>query len=181
MIEEIHSGAINGLLARPISFYEYFLSLFVGQKLISTTISLAIPIAVFICTDSTTHFARLPIALVLAGFSLTLTHTICFVIASFGFYFNRIHAFTVAKNFALCLVTGELFPLDLLSEGYRKWILRLPFASAVYIPVGYLTGRVDASAVSWAFFKVSVGLMIFGGAGAILWSRGHARYSGTGA
>ena len=44
MIEDIESGSINGLLVRPASFFEYYLSQFLGYKILTTAVSLVFPI-----------------------------------------------------------------------------------------------------------------------------------------
>ena len=108
-------------------------------------------------------------------------HTISFSIASFAFFFNRIHSFTVAKIIALWALTGELFPLDLVPEPYRSWLLYLPFSSAVYVPVGYITGRLGHADVLQAFATVAVGLLILTPLSSWVWLAGRRRYSGTGA
>ena len=47
----------------------------------------------------------------------------------------------------ITMLTGELFPLDLVPQPFRDIVLALPFANAVFLPVGYLTGRVELAQV----------------------------------
>lgn len=181
MIDEIDTGTVNSVLARPISFYEYYLSQFMGYKILTSMVSLIVPfVLTFLIAGPTIH-ARFPAALLLVCFYLILVHTISFTIASFAFFFNRIHSFTVAKNIALWFLTGELFPLDLVPEPYRSWLLYLPFSSAVYVPVGYITGRLGHGDVIQAFVTVAAGLLVLAPFSGSLWVAGRRRYSGTGA
>jgi ABC-type uncharacterized transport system permease subunit len=46
---------------------------------------------------------------------------------------------------------------------------------------GYLTGRVDLTAVIRAFGGVTLGLAFFGATAGLLWRRGLRSYKGTGA
>jgi ABC-2 type transport system permease protein len=181
MIDEIDTGTVNSVLARPISFYEYYLSQFMGYKILTSLISLLVPFVLTAVIAGPTQLERFPAALVLVGFYLILVHTISFSIATCAFFFNRIHAFTVAKNIALWVLTGELFPLDLVPDPYRSWLLSLPFASAVFVPVGYLTGRLGHADLLRGFVTVAVGLVVLAPLSHLLWVAGRRRYSGTGA
>jgi ABC-2 type transport system permease protein len=181
MIDEIDTGTVNSVLARPISFYEYYLSQFMGYKILTSLISLIVPFVITLVMSGPTLHSRFPGALLLVVFYLILVHTISFSIASCAFFFNRIHSFTVAKNIALWVLTGELFPLDLVPAPYRAWLLNLPFSSAVYVPVGYLTGRLGHADLLRGFVTVAAGLVVLAPISSMIWVAGRRRYSGTGA
>lgn len=181
MIEEIDSGSVNTVLVRPLSYYEYYLSQFMGYKLVTTAISIVIPIGATFFMHSPTQLARLPLALLLVVFYLFLVHTISFCVATLALFFNRVFSLTMAKNLMLWLLGGELFPLDLLPSPWKEWLIALPFSCSAYIPVGYITGRIGLDVLLQGFVSVSLGLVFFGALGRVLWSRGMLRYTGTGA
>lgn len=181
MIQEIDSGTVNSLLTRPMSFYEYYFSQLMGYKAVTTLVSMVIPIAAALFFDMPTDFARLPLAILLVFYYLILVHSLSFVIATLAFFLNKIYSFTSAKNLAMWLVTGELFPLDLMPEPYRHWVIALPFSSGVYVPVGYLTGRFGSGLVYQSFASVTVGIVVINILGMWLWRKGLRVYSGTGA
>ena len=173
MIQEIDTGTINSLLTRPMSYYEYYFSQLMGYKFITTLVSMLVPLMVVLIFDLPTHFKRLPLA-----FALEFYY---FVVASSAFYLNKVYAFTGAKNLALWFFTGELFPLDLMPEPIRSTIIALPFSAGVYVPVGYITGRLDVSAVWQSFMSVTVAIVIVNLVGAVIWRKGLKVYAGTGA
>ena len=181
MVEEIDSGSVNSVLARPISFYEYYLSQFMGYKFATTCISLLVPFSVTMFMDGPTIHSRLPIACALQLLYLLLVYTISFCMASISFFLTRVHGFTVAKNIFLGMLTGEIFPLDLAPEPFRSWLILLPFSNSVYVPVGYLTGRLEIEHVLRGVVSILVSLAIFGLLARAMWSAGSRRYSGTGA
>lgn len=181
MIEEIDRGTINGLLVRPMGFYEYYLSQFLGYKAITTSFSFVIPIVAIKWMGFPTDLSKLPLALLLIVYYLIFVHTIGFFIASIAFQLNRAYSLTVAKNLALWVFTGELFPLDILPEPYRTFLINLPFANAVYIPVGYLTNRIPVDLVWHGFATTTYGLIIVGAASTFMWKWGVSKYSGHGA
>ncbi len=181
MIEEVDSGSINGLLVRPMSFFEYYLSQLIGYKSITLFFSFLVPLAMTTWMGLPTDFSRLPLTLLLIFYYLILVQIISFLIASVAFHLNRTYSLTIAKNLALWVFSGELFPLDLLPDPYKTWILNLPFANAVYIPVGYLTGRFSADLVWHGFMTTTGGIVVIGFIAWTIWRRGLLKYSGTGA
>jgi ABC-2 type transport system permease protein len=181
MIEEIDSGTVNSVLVRPMGFYEYYLSQFIGYKLVTTSISFLIPILAIKWMDFPTDLSRLPMALLLILYYLIFAHTMSFMVATVAFQLNRVHGLTAAKNLALWVFTGEIFPLDILPEPFRTFFINLPFSNAVFVPVGYLTGRVGIETVLHGFLTTSYGMLIVGVAAWFMWKRGIAKYSGQGA
>jgi ABC-2 type transport system permease protein len=181
MVDEIDTGSINSVLARPISFYEYYLSQFLGYKLLTSTISFTVPIIVTLFMTGPTHLERLPLACAIQIFYLILVHTVSFTVASLGFFLNRVHGFTMAKNIALGMLTGELFPLDLVPEPFRHVVMWLPFSNSVFVPVGYITGRLQIADVGRGFISLIISIIIMGFVAHTIWQAGRRRYSGTGA
>lgn len=181
MIEEIDSGTVNVVLTRPMSFYEYYFSQLMGYKAITTVVSFLIPFVATFFMDVPVDPSRLPLATALVFYYLVLVHSISFCVCCCAFHLNRIHSLTGAKNLALWIVTGEIIPLDLIPQPARDWIVALPFSSGVYLPVGYLSGRVGTDAMIGGFVSVTIGLVVFNALGAWMWKRGLRAYAGTGA
>ncbi len=181
MIDEIDSGRINAILTRPISFYEFYLGQFMGYKLLVATISLAVPFIACLLLNAPSDLSRFPLAFVLVFYYLILVHTMSFMVASLAFFYNRIHSLPAAKNIVLWVLSGELFPLDLVPEPARGMLIKLPFAAGAYIPVGYITGRFGTELVLQSFVSVTFGILFFASMGSLLWRSGRKAYSGTGA
>ena len=181
MIEEIDTGSINSLLARPMSFYEYYLSQLLGYKVIVSIVSFIFPAALILSFNLPTLWERAPIALALIIYYVVFIYGMSFCIVCLAFFFNKVHSLTVTKNLALWLLTGELFPLDLMPEKIKNIFLLLPFSSGVYIPAGYVTGRIGIEVVYQGFVSTSAGLAIVSVVGFSLWKLGIRKYVGTGA
>ena len=181
MIEEIDTGSINGILVRPMSFFEYYLSQLMGYKAVTIAVSVFFPALACWAFDLPFSWTRIPLGILLVMYYLLVVHILSFLVASFAFSLNRVHSFTSAKNLALWLMTGELIPLDLLPENIREFIIALPFSSAVYLPVGYMTNRIGVDMVWNGFMSVTVGILVMGPIAYLSWRRGLNKYVGTGA
>ena len=181
MLDSIDTGKVNSILVRPISFYEYYLSQFIGYKLVVAFLSFIIPLVACLLIDAPMRIERLPATIGLICFYLVFIHTVSFCVACLAFFINRASSFTGIKNVALWVLAGELIPLDLYPEPLKSWLLLLPFSSGVYVPVGYLTGRFGNALLLQGFCSVACGIAVFGVLGAWIWRRGLRSYAGTGA
>jgi ABC-2 type transport system permease protein len=181
MLNDIDSGGVNSILVRPISFYEFYLSQFVGYKLTVLCFSMIIPILFCYVLDAPFLPQRLPAVLLLITYYLVFAHTVSFCVACMAFFMNRAQGFTAIKNLAIWVLAGELVPLDLYPEPFRSWLLHSPFASGTYIPVAYLTGRIGPELMTSAFVSVTCGLVVVCLLAVSLWKLGLREYAGTGA
>lgn len=181
MDDEIETGSINTILLRPISFYEYYFSQFIGYKLSAIIVSFGCPLIVTAFFPTTVVWSHFFGFLGLIFFYLIFVHTLSFCVACLGFFVTRVKGITGIKNMALWVLAGESFPLDLIPEPYKAWVLKLPFASGVYYPVAYLTGRIGNAELLQGFINVAVGIVIAGVIASLMWKRGLRAYTGTGA
>jgi ABC-2 type transport system permease protein len=181
MINEIENGTINSLIVRPMSFYEYYFSQLMGYKFVTTFISFIFPLAVSLYFDLPTIFSRFPLALLLMFYYLVLIHSLSFLVSTSAFFLNKVHSFTMAKNLFIWLLTGELIPVDLMPAVLKDILLFLPFTSGVYLPVAYITGRIEVAPVYNGFLSVTIWLVVVNLLNYFLWKKGLKAYVGTGA
>ena len=182
MCDEIQSGTVNVILTRPLSFFEFYFSQFMSYKILTSAVSLGIPILIVsFFLPGPTDLTKLPLACASVLFYLTFIYGLSFLVVCSAFKLTRVNALTVAKNFTIWSLSGELFPIDLAPPTIKTFLLQLPFASGVYLPVGYLTGRIDSAMVYTGMLRVAIGLVITSVLGFVLWRRGLRSYVGTGA
>jgi ABC-2 type transport system permease protein len=181
MVEEVSAGNINIILTRPISFYEYYLSQLIGYKVITTVVSLLVPLLFSAVYKLPLHYDRLPMAFCLVFLYLFFLHNLSFIVSSMAFFITKVKSFTLVKNLILWLLAGELLPIDLMSPALSKILLWLPFSASVYIPVSYITGRCDETLVIQGFISIIISFAITSVIARLLWTKGLREYTGTGA
>jgi len=181
MIAEINSGAVNALLLRPSSFFEYHMGQLLGQKLITALVML--PVISFIAWvwDLPFHAERLPMVFLMGVCYVILLFSLHFAVASMAFFFDNVYSLNNTKNMLIWIFTGELIPLDLLPSSIREWVIALPFSCGIYLPAAYLSGRIGTDAFMRGFVSLAVGGVVFGLLARLVWKQGLRRYSGTGA
>lgn len=181
MIEEIETGSINALLVKPFSYFEYYFFQFFGYKTLTTVISLSIPIALSYYFNFPLIPQRIILSLGLVFLYLAFLYTLSFLVVTTAFHLTRVSSLTVAKNLGLWVFSGELLPLDLLPPSLYKVFELLPFSSGVYIPVGYLIGRVDENLLLKGYISTSVSTLVIGAIAWYYWKISLKKYSGTAA
>lgn len=181
MIAEINSGAVNSLLLRPSSFFEYHLGQLLGQKLIVVLMMTPVVFLIAWIWDLPFHVERFPAAL-LMGFSyVILIFSLHFAVASMAFFLDHVYSLNTTKNMIIWFLSGELMPLDLMPSPLREWVIALPFSCGIYLPAAYVSGRITTEVFMRGFISLCIGGMVFGLFARFLWKSGLRRYGGTGA
>lgn len=181
MISEINSGAVNALLLRPSSFFEYHMGQLLGQKLITAVAMIPVISLIAWVWDLPFHPERLPLVFLMGVCYVTLLFSVHFAVASMAFFFDNVYSLNNSKNMILWFLSGELMPLDLLPSPIREWVIALPFSCGIYIPAAYLSGRIDLNAFIKGFMSLAIGGIVFGLLAQFIWKKGLRRYGGTGA
>jgi ABC-2 type transport system permease protein len=181
MISEINSGAVNALLLRPSSFYEYHLGQLLGQKLITVAVMTPVIFLIAWVWKLPFYAERLPAALLMGLCYLVLLFSLHFAVASMAFFFDHVYSLNNTKNMILWFLTGELMPLDLLPSPMREIVTALPFSCGIYRPAAYLSGRITTEVFMQGFLSLAAGGIFFGLLARVVWRQGLRRYSGTGA
>ncbi len=178
MTQEVESGGLNTLLLRPMSFFEYYLSQFLGYKIFTALISLWIPFAIIFWLDLPGISLRIFPAMGLTIYYLVFLFLLSFLVTTLAFHLTQTRGITAGKNISLLVLSGDLLPLDLFPEPYKTWLLHLPFSSGGFLPVGYLTGRVDTPTFISGFTSITLGILVLGFCAIPLWKFGLRQYTG---
>jgi ABC-2 type transport system permease protein len=181
MIAEINSGAVNALLLRPSSFYEYHLGQLLGQKIIVVLMMTPVVFLIAWIWDLPFLAERLPAALIMGFLYVILIFSLHFAVAAMAFFLDHVYSLNTTKNMIIWFLSGELMPLDLLPVPLRDWVIALPFSCGIYLPAAYVSGRISTDVFMKGFISLAIGGMVFGLFAKWIWQRGLRRYSGTGA
>jgi len=183
--EEIRGGTINQFLTKPIDYYTYRLTIFFANRLV-TGVVVVIPI--LLCLPLLQDFLPRDVDTwrwVAAVPSLFLSAMIQFSIAyCFGllaFWFLEIQGFVILSLAVETLLSGQVFPLDLMPPALYKLSQWLPFYYQAYFPVAIITGRIETVAAAQQGLAIQVlWVVLFLIGGRLLWNRGLMRHTAVG-
>ncbi|ACB76813.1 ABC transporter permease [Opitutus terrae] len=183
--EEIRNGLINQFLLKPINYYAYRFSIFLAARLVSgllvlLPLALAAPLLYehLSFPDGAWRIALgLPAVLVAA----LVQFSIAFAFGMLTFWFLEIQGFVILSYAVETLLSGQVFPLDLLPPGVLRVAEFLPFYYQMYFPAAILTGRIDDPVFAVQHLAIGVGwVVLLLSFNRLLWVRGLRRHTAVG-
>lgn len=183
--EEIRSGTINQFLTKPIDYYSYRLTLFFANRLVTGVVVL-LPVVLFLPllgdflpqpANTWRWFAVVP-ALVM---SALIQFSIAYCFGLLAFWFLEIQGFVVLSLAVETLLSGQVFPLDLLPPSLFSLSQWLPFYYQAYFPVAILTERIpDVETARQGLLIQAAWVALLLLCGRLLWHFGLKRHTAVG-
>ncbi len=183
--EEIRSGTINQFLTKPIDYYLYRLTLFFASRFVTGLIVLVpclllLPLlAPYLPLDAEAWrwVATIP-ALALAAM---IQFSIAYCFGLLAFWFLEIQGFVILSLAVETLLSGQVFPLDLMPDALYRLSQWLPFYYQSYFPIAVLTGRIETIEAVQQGLLVQLGwVAAFVLGGRLLWNHGLRRHTAAG-
>ena len=78
------------------------------------------------------------------------------------------------------VISGGIFPLDILGESFNRVILFLPFKYMLQFPVDIITGKDMTIPIYFLFMVQTFWIIVFGIVSGILWKNGLKKYIAVG-
>lgn len=183
--EEIRNGLINQFLLKPINYFGYRFTLFIGARFISGLLVL-IPVALTLPLFAD-HLVfphelwRFGLGLPAAFFAAIIQFTIAYCFGLLTFWFLEIQSFIILSLAIETMLGGQMFPLDLMPAWFLQFSRCLPYYYQMYFPAAILTGRIGSpvEALQGLAFQAAWVLILFAIA-RLLWVRGLRRHTAVG-
>jgi viologen exporter family transport system permease protein len=182
--EEIRNGLINQFLLKPIDYYAYRFTVFASARVVSGLLILGPLLLVFPLLHTYLVFPTELWRVVLVGPALILAALLQFTLAyCFGllaFWFLEIQGFVILSYAAETMLSGQVFPLDLLPPGLFHVAQLLPFYYMMYFPAGILTGRITEAAALHGFVFQGIWVALLVTAAHFIWVNGLRKHTAVG-
>jgi len=188
----VRDGSVKKYLVQPIDYVSFLLASRIAHKLVYYIVA-ALPFAgvFFLCRH---FFPPIPDALTIASFLLALV--LSFLLGFFleatlgmlGFWFLEVSSIVFAYMLVQYLLSGHMFPLDMLSgigtgipglslADVVRW---LPFEYTAYFPAAIWLGKVQGAQLVRSLVIEGCWVVVMAVACRIAWWRGTRRYSAFG-
>ncbi len=182
MIESIRLGELNKYLIRPISFFYYNLSLFIGYNslyfICYGSMSIIFPFLFPGLSFQTLHSIFGFIVFLIL--SIFISYGIYFIMICTAFWFGEARALILAYNLANVVLSGQLIPLKMFPDKIKNIIEMTPIPYLVDIPVSCALGYIEPSLF---MSKLKIGIIwaiIISIIGHLIYLLGIRRYEGFG-
>ena len=181
---DIRDGQINALLAKPVGYLGYRISLFLGYRLTSSLFTLPIVLLLFACFHK---YVVLPhnimtwgvsfISLCLAAF---LQFFLAYAIAMLAFWILEISTVVFIVFSFEYFLSGHLFPLDLMPAWFSAFLVWLPFTYELYFPVAVFQEKITGVLLIKGLLIQGAWVAVAWAIGRLMWTRGLRRFQAVG-
>jgi ABC-2 type transport system permease protein len=181
---DIRDGTVKKYLVQPVDMLEFLLLTRIAHKLVYYTVAAA-PFALvyYLCRG---YFSGWPDAGTLGAFLLALAMSFLMgflldaLIGMIGFWFLEISSLVFVYMLFNFLLSGQMFPLDMLPGVWAHLAKLLPLQYLAYFPAAIFLGKVSGAALVQGLW-VQLGWVVFLFLAArIVFQRGVRHYSGFG-
>ena len=182
--EEIRNGLINQFITKPIDYFVYRLTLFFAGRVVTGFLVL-IPFALILpFTHQLLVFPGEPWrwAAAVPAFLMAalIQFTIAFCFGMLAFWFLDIAGWVILSMAIESLLSGQIFPLDLLPESLYRISVYLPFTYQIYFPVALVSGRLDQGQVINGLLIQAFWTIAFVLLARVLWNVGLRKHTAVG-
>lgn len=155
MARSIRKGRINKELLNPISYFQYYFGINLGEMAFALIIGIS---TLIICSIfwsitlpvSILHFI-LFIFLILIG--IPITFFIQMIVGTCGFYTNSIWGMQVLKKAVISILSGVIAPVTLFPEWFQNLSKILPFKELIYTPIEIWLGNISVNEIVYIIIK----------------------------
>jgi ABC-2 type transport system permease protein len=182
--EEIRNGLINQFITKPIDYFVYRLTLFFASRTVSGVLVIVPIILLLPFTYDYLVFPGEPWrwAAAVPAFlmSAIIQFTIAYCFGLLAFWFLDITGWVVLSMAIESLLSGQIFPLDLLPDALFRLSMYLPFTYQMYFPVALVAGRLNQSQVIDGLLVQVVWTIVLILVARALWNLGLRKHTAVG-
>lgn len=140
----IRNGQINRELLNPLTYFQYYFGIDIGEMGYGLVISIA---TFIICSIIWT--VSMPVSLlnfilfiVIILIGIPITFFIQMIVGTVGFYSSSIWGMQILKNAVISIFSGIIAPIALFPNWFQKLSNILPFKDLVYTPINIWLGQI---------------------------------------
>jgi ABC-2 type transport system permease protein len=181
---DIREGQLNTFLIKPIDYMIYRFSIFAGNRLLYTIVTLPVIALLFftfrkylVFTTDLQHWILALVSIVLAGL---LQFSISFSIALLAFWVLEISTFVFIIYSFEYFLSGQMFPLAMMPSQLQQALLWTPFPYEMYFPVAVFMGRIPPEEIARGLTIQAVWVLIALVGARVCWQKGLQRYGAYG-
>jgi len=181
---DIKEGGFAKYLVKPISYFNYNLFSYLGEKsgimISSSVLIIAIWFILNNPTSQAINIANLILFFIAMSIGLILNFVIFFGICSMSFWMIDASGAIFITTLVGTIVSGGIFPLDIFNEKVQFILHLLPFPYTSYFPVSILCGMIQQADLFQGFAMQIFWIIVCSAIAKIAWSIGTKKFVSIG-
>lgn len=182
--EDIKNGGISKFLIKPINYFTYTLSCFIGEKSIHLAIMSIIMTIGVISLHVIFGFMITPIEVILfiisVIFALCINFVLFYMLGLIAFYLSEVWGILYGADLAVILVSGGILPLETFGPTLLQLFAYLPFKYIIFFPIQILSGQLTLNEVYFGLGIQIIWIIVLMLIAKFVWTNGLKKYIASG-
>lgn len=155
MAHSIRNGQINKELLNPISYFEYYFGINLGEIAFAVVIGIAtfIICSIFWKLTLPANFVDFILCIFVILLGISITFFIQMIVGTIGFYTNSIWGMQILRKAIIQIFSGIIAPISLFPLWFQKLSIFLPFKELIYTPINIWLGQVSYNEIIFIIIK----------------------------
>lgn len=181
---DIKNGDLNKYIVKPINYFTYRLSCFMGTKIFSSVILFTIiAIICFVVNHLfgfSTQVDRVFLFVLAVFFAIFLNFLIYFCMGMLAFWLSEVSLLFGTINIIFIIISGGIFPLDIFGETFIRVVNVLPFKYTIQFPVNILNEKLNIANAFSGLLTQCIWIVLMLLLAIKLWEAGRKKYIAVG-
>lgn len=155
MAYSIRNGQIHKELLNPISYFQYYFGMNLGELSFAVVIGLAtfICCSIFWTLFMPSSFINFLAFIFVILLGIPITFFMQMIVGTVGFYSNSIWGMQILRKAIISILSGIIAPLTLFPKWFQTISSFLPFKELIYTPINIYLGQVSVNQILFIIVK----------------------------
>lgn len=155
MAHSIRNGQINKELLNPITYFQYYFGINLGELAFAVLIGIAtfVLCAIFWELAIPVSFLDFILCILVIILGIPITFFIQMIVGTIGFYTNSIWGMQILRKAIIQIFSGIIAPISLFPLWFQNLSEFLPFKELIYTPINIWLGQVSYNEIVFIVIK----------------------------
>ena len=155
MAHSIRNGQINKELLNPLSYFQYYFGVNLGELGFASVVGLAtfIICSLFWGVTLPTSILNFLLFVIIILLGIPITFFLQMIVGTVGFYSNSIWGMQILRKSVISIFSGIIAPITLFPQWFQTIANILPFKDLVYTPINIWLGNITMQEILFVIIK----------------------------
>ena len=155
MAHSIRNGQINKELLNPLTYFQYYFGINLGEIAFAIVIGVAtfIICAIFWQLALPANLLDFFLCIFVMLLGIPITFFIQMIVGTVGFYTNSIWGMQILRKAIITIFSGIIAPISLFPMWFQNLSQYLPFKELIYTPINIWLGQVSYNEIIFVMIK----------------------------
>lgn len=153
--ESIRNGQINKELLNPITYFQYYFGINLGELGFAVIVGIATFILCTIFWELVlpVNLLNFLLCIIVIIVGVPITFFIQMIVGTVGFYTNSIWGMQILRKAVIQIFSGIIAPISLFPMWFQKISEFLPFKDLIYTPINIWLGQISYTEIIFVIIK----------------------------